>query len=148
MKKLKQVDCDDEFNNVKASMVIDEALVNVLKGKALKIFLHQKDEYHGKGFKKLAMLKAAFAGASRIQVAREMFTFFQDFPQGDSSLGSYEADLCKLFEEFDMSRNPISKSFQVMFMVRSLREDYGKILLDFQSGQKKFDIEDLESITA
>ena len=77
-----------------------------------------------------------------------MFAFFQDFPQGDFSPDSYEADLNWLFDKFDVSRNPLSMSFQVMFMVRGLCEDCGKILLDFRDGQKEFDTENLESITA
>ena len=117
MKKLKQVDRDDEFNNVKASMALDDALVNVLKGDVLKIFLHHKDNYCGKGFKKLAMLKTKFAGDSQIQIAKDCFTFFQDFPQGDSSPESYEADLRELFDKFDISGNPLSMSFPFMFMV-------------------------------
>ena len=39
-------------------------------------------------------------------------------------------------------------SFQVMFMVRELCEEYGKIFLNFRDGQKKFGAEDLESITS
>ena len=94
------------------------------------------------------MLKDKFSGASQIQIAKEMFAFFQDSPQGDSSPDSYEADLRELFDKFDISGNPLSMSFQVMFMVRCLHEDYGKILLDFWDVQKKFDTKDLESITA
>ena len=98
-------------------MALDDALVPVLKGDALKVLLHRKYAYHGKGFKKLAMLKDKFAGDSQIQITKEMFAFFQDFPQGDSSLYSYEADLQELFDTFDISGNPLSMSFQVMFMV-------------------------------
>ena len=52
IKKLEHVDHDDKFNNVKASMAINDALITDLKGYTLKMFLHRKDEYHGKGFKK------------------------------------------------------------------------------------------------
>ena len=47
--KLKHVDSADEFNNVKASMALDDALVTVLKGNALKKLLHCKDGYDVKG---------------------------------------------------------------------------------------------------
>ena len=74
--KLEHVDSGNEFNNVKASMALDDALVTIINGDALKMFLHRKDEYHGKGFKKLALLKDKFAGDSQIQTAKEMFAFF------------------------------------------------------------------------
>ena len=115
--KLKHIGSDEKFINVKASMALDDTLVTILKGDALKMFLHRKDEYHGKGFKKLAVLKDEFAGESQIQIAKEMFAFFQGFPQGDSSPDSHEAGLHKLFEKIDISGNPLSMSFQVMLMV-------------------------------
>ena len=40
------------------------------------------------------MLKADFAHASQLQIAKEMLAFFQEFSQGDSSPDSYEAALC------------------------------------------------------
>ena len=97
-------------------MAINDAFVTILKGDALKMFLHCKDEYHGKCFKKLAVLKDKFAGDSQIQVTKEMFASFQDFPQGDSSPDSCEADY-KLYLKFDVYGNPPNISFQVMIMV-------------------------------
>ena len=52
-----------------------------------------------------------------------------------------------MFQKFAPSGNPISKPFRVMFMVRGLRADYGKLLLDFRDGTKEFEKEDMGSIT-
>ena len=146
--KLKHIDLPGEFNNVKASMAVEDAIFPILKGDALKKFLFRDDEYKGKGFKMLAILEDNFASYSKAQIAKEMFAFFQDSPQGDVSPDSYEADLRELLSKFSMSGNPLSKSFQLMFMVRGLHTDYGKILLDFCDGTKNFEKEDMSSITA
>ena len=52
-----------------------------------------------------------------------------------------------MFQKFAPSGNPISKPFRVMFMVRGLCADYGKLLLDFRDGTKEFKKEDMGSIT-
>ena len=83
--KLTHVDSNDEFNNVKASGYVDDALVGVLDGNVLRKFLHRKDLYTKKGFKKIDVLKANFTGASGLQIPKEMFAFLQEFSQGDSS---------------------------------------------------------------
>ena len=46
--RLTHIDSEDEFNNVTASMGVDDALVSVLAGDALKKFLHRKDLFQGK----------------------------------------------------------------------------------------------------
>ena len=77
-----------------------------------------------------------------------MFAFFQEFSQGGFSPDSYDADLHELFDKFFLSGNSLSMSVQVMIMVCGLQGEYGKVLLNFMEDQKKFDTEDLESITA
>ena len=106
--KLAHVDSDNEFNNAKASGFADDALVTVLEGDALKKFLFTKDEYTGKGSKKLAKLKADFVGASQLQITKIMFSFFQEFFQGDPYPNSYEAALHELFNKFSLSLTNIS----------------------------------------
>ena len=74
-------------------MAVADAIFPVLKGDALNKFLFCDNEYRGKGSRMLAVLKDNFAASSKTQIAKEMFAFFQDFPQGDLSHNSYEADL-------------------------------------------------------
>ena len=74
-------------------MAVADALVPILKGNVLNNFIFCDDEYRGKGFKMLTVLKKDFASSSNTQVAKEMFAFLQDVPQGLSSLDSYEKDL-------------------------------------------------------
>ena len=62
--RLAHINSDDKFNNILASIAVDDALVSMLAGDTLKKFLHQKDLSQGKGFNKLGMLKADFAGTS------------------------------------------------------------------------------------
>ena len=61
-------------------MAIANALVPIVKGEALVKFFFRNDEFNGKGFKMLDVLKEDFASSSKTQVAKEMFAFFQDFP--------------------------------------------------------------------
>ena len=88
-------------------MAVVDALVTILKGDTLKKFLYRDNEYEGKGFKMLAVLEDDFATSSKTQVAKEMFAFLQDFPQGNSSPDSYEADLRELFAKNAISVNPL-----------------------------------------
>ena len=129
-------------------MAVANALVTVLKGDTLKKFLWRGNEYKGRGFKMLTLLKDDFVASPKTSIVKEMFAFFQDFHQGDSSPNSYESNLRELSAKFAMSGNPLSKSFQVMFMVRGLCADYGKILFDFRDGIKNFEKEDLSTIIA
>jgi len=76
------------------------------------------------------------------------FPFSQDFPQGEKSPDTYEKDLRQFFHKRTLSGNPMSTPFQVMFMVRGLCADYGKLLLDFRDGTKKFKKETMETITS
>ena len=129
-------------------MAVADAIFPVLKCDALKKFLFHDNECREKGFKMLAVLKDDFATSSKTQVAKEMFESFQDFPQGNLSPDSYEVDLREWFAKNVIPGNPLSKSFQLMSMVRGLHTDYGKIILDFCDGTKNFEKEDLFSITA
>ena len=67
---------------MKASGYLGDALVGILEGDALHMFLHTSNAYTIQGFKKLAKLKDAFLGASQIQVAKEMFIFSNAYAQG------------------------------------------------------------------
>ena len=81
------------------------------------MFLHRDDRYTGKGFKKLVVLYKEYVNASQMDVAMDLFDFPQEYSQGSKTPNTYEANLRGLFKQFDLAKNPLTKTFQVMFMV-------------------------------
>ena len=128
-------------------MNVSDALLFILKGDAHAKFECRSDESKDKGFKMLSVLKKDWDSSSQTQVFKECFSFFQDFPQGEKSPDEYEKDLRLFFHKLTISGNPMSTPFQDMFMVRGLRSNYGKILLNFRDGTREFEEEKMETIT-
>ena len=82
------------------------------------MFSHHDNKHAGKSFKKLAQLQKQCVGSSPMEVAMELFNFFQEYSQQVSKTHNrYKADLRGLFRQFNAAKNPLLRCFQVMCMV-------------------------------
>ena len=108
------------------------------------MFRNTGNEYTGEGCKKLTRLYRQYAGTSQMEVAMVLFDFFQAYSQGDKTPNQYEANLRGLFDQFDAASNPLSKSFQVMFMMWGINEEYVDLIISFHNGQRNFLTQNLQ----
>ena len=147
--ELRHIGDGSEDDNSKASSRWFDKLEGCLSGEAKAFFLNQGTRYTGRGFDMLAKLDKEWGHGSSLEVAMKMYKFFkmdEDYVQGSKSPETYAKDMRGILQLFAQSGNPLAVPLQNMLMIRGLWSEYSPIIEMFQTGQKTFETETLDSI--